>query len=110
MTHPILNKCSLETQTHELLESRQILSNWLLKDIEYIAYPNGDYDNNTIEIAERCGYKLGFTINPGEINVKNVNRFILNRNALYERGGYLENISKILGIWQKFFSKNGTKQ
>jgi peptidoglycan/xylan/chitin deacetylase (PgdA/CDA1 family) len=103
VTHPILKKCSIETQTSELLESKQILSNWLDKDIEYLAYPNGDYDNNTVEIAERCGYKLAFTINPGEIDVKSGNPYTLPRNALYEQGGYFENISKILGIWQKVF-------
>lgn len=101
VTHPILNRCSIETQTFELMESKRTLSSWLDKNVEYLAYPNGDYDKNTIEIAERCGYKLCFTINPGRIEVENVNRYMIPRYAIYDDGGYLENISKILGIWQK---------
>jgi peptidoglycan/xylan/chitin deacetylase (PgdA/CDA1 family) len=110
VTHPILNKCSIETQTSELTESKQILCQWLNMDIDYLAYPNGDYDENTVEIAKRCGYKLGFTINPGLIDIKNGNPFMLPRNALYEKGGYFENISKILGIWQKVFNRSMTNQ
>ena len=110
VTHPILNKCSIETQTNELTESKQILGKWLDIDIDYLAYPNGDYDENTVEIAERCVYKLGFTINPGLIDIKKGNPFVLPRNALYEKGGYFENISKILGIWQKVFNRSMTNQ
>jgi glycosyltransferase involved in cell wall biosynthesis/peptidoglycan/xylan/chitin deacetylase (PgdA/CDA1 family) len=107
VTHPILINCSYETQIQELMESKQILSQWLNKDVEYLAYPNGDYNDDTLEIAKKCGYKLGFTTNPGEIDVKKVNPYIIPRNALYDIGGYYENISKILGIWQKVFSING---
>jgi peptidoglycan/xylan/chitin deacetylase (PgdA/CDA1 family) len=106
VTHPVLNKCSIKTQTHELLESKGILSRWLNKDVKYLAYPNGDYDDNTIEIARKCGYKLCFTINPGKINVNNINPLLIPRNAMYDSAGIFENISKILGIWQKVLKRN----
>jgi poly-beta-1,6-N-acetyl-D-glucosamine N-deacetylase len=104
VSHPILNNCSYQRQTIELQESKQVLSNWLNKDIESIAYPNGNYNQNTIEIAKRCGYKLGFTVNPGKIDVNNVDPYLIPRNAMYDDGGYFENISKILGIWQNVIS------
>lgn len=101
VTHPILPKCSYEVQESELRESKEILSQLLKDEVEYIAYPNGSYDENTVEIAEKCGYKLGFTTNPGVIKFENINPYMVQRNALYDNGGYFENISKILGIWQK---------
>jgi len=103
ITHPILKMCSIETQTRELSESKRTLSKWLNTDIEYLAYPNGDYDENTIEIAQKCGYKLCFTTVPGRVNTLNVNPLLIPRYSIYDRGGYFENISKILGIWQKIF-------
>ena len=103
VTHPILTNTCFETQMRELRESKRILSKWLQKDIEYLSYPNGDYNKDTIEIAKKCSYKLGFTIKSGLIDSKEVEPFEIPRNALYDEGGYYENISKLLGIWQKIF-------
>jgi len=110
VTHPILKKCSYETQLFELTESKKTLSQWLNRNIEYLAYPNGDYNDHTIKIAREINYKLCFTINPGKIDAVSINPFIISRNALYEGGGYFENISKILGIWQTFFNFFNIKQ
>lgn len=102
VTHPILIRCSPESQVTELMESKRLLSQMLNRDVDFLAYPNGDYNEDVIKIARQCGYSLGFTTNPGSIDVENVNPFVIPRNALYDNGGYYENISKILGIWQKF--------
>jgi glycosyltransferase involved in cell wall biosynthesis/peptidoglycan/xylan/chitin deacetylase (PgdA/CDA1 family) len=102
VTHPILIRCTPETQVSELNDSKKLLAQMLNKDVEFLAYPNGDYDAEIIKIAKQCGYSLGFTTNPGRIDVENVDTFIIPRNSLYDNGGYYENISKILGIWQKF--------
>lgn len=106
VTHPILNKLTQEKQEEELINSRKILSKWLNREIEYLAYPNGDYNDTTIEIAKRSGYKLGFSTIIGMIDVQKVNPYAIPRNAINDEGGYYENISKILGIWQKFYYKN----
>jgi glycosyltransferase involved in cell wall biosynthesis/peptidoglycan/xylan/chitin deacetylase (PgdA/CDA1 family) len=102
VSHPILPKCSYEVQKKELSESKEILSRLINKEINYFAYPNGSYDDNTVEIARECGYRLAFTTNPGEIITTTADPYTVRRNALYDSGGYYENISKILGIWQKF--------
>ena|ERR1035437_1528321 len=107
VTHPILNRCSFEKQEYELAESKKIISNWLYKDIEYLAYPNGDFNQYTIEIAKKCGYKLGFSTELGKIDVKKVNPFIIPRHVIHDTGGHYENISKALGIWQRFIKKDG---
>lgn len=101
VTHPILPMCNRESQYHEITDSKRMLEEWTGKEIQYFAFPNGDYDEDIIEIARESGYKLCFTIESTRINVKKVNRFSIPRIALYEKGGYYENIAKILGIWQK---------
>ena len=105
VTHPILNKCSPEKQENELIESKQTLSKWLNKEVDYLSYPNGDYDEHTIAIAKKCGYKLAFATTGGKIDVKNVNPYIIPRHCMNDNGGYFENISKISGIWQKLLKK-----
>jgi len=101
LNHPILIRCSPETQITELKESKKFLSQSLDRNIEYLAFPNGDYNEDTLSFTKQCGYKMSFTTNPGSINVENVDPYTIPRNALYDSGGYYENISKILGIWQK---------
>jgi poly-beta-1,6-N-acetyl-D-glucosamine N-deacetylase len=103
VTHPILSKNSYKTQTWELMESKHILSTWIQKKIDYISYPNGDYNEDTIEIAKKCSYKLGFTTHHGDIIPEKVNPYLIPRNALNDDGGFYENISKVVGIWQKIF-------
>jgi len=101
VTHPVLDRCSAESQKIELSESKRILGQWLNKEVEYFSYPNGDFDEKTIEIARECGYRLCFTIKPGKIDVNNINPYLIPRNAMYENAGIFENTSKILGIWQR---------
>jgi peptidoglycan/xylan/chitin deacetylase (PgdA/CDA1 family) len=103
VTHPILSKNSYKTQTWELMESKRILSTWIKQNIEYISYPNGDYNKDTIEIAKKCSYKLGFTTHHGDIIPQKVDPYLIPRNSLNDEGGFYENISKLLGIWQKIF-------
>jgi peptidoglycan/xylan/chitin deacetylase (PgdA/CDA1 family) len=106
ITHPILKQCSIEMQEQELSQSKAILSKWLGREIEYFAFPNGDFDENTIRIAKSCNYKLCFTTKPGRINVDNIDPFRIPRYCIDDKGGYFESVAKILGIWQKYFPKD----
>jgi|GEM_PF-241510 len=104
VTHPILEQCTPERQAFELIESKNKLSEWLNHEIEYLAYPNGDFDEHTLKIAHETGYRLCFSTLPGRINVENVNPYIIPRNSIEDDQGYYESISKLLGVWQKFKS------
>lgn len=106
ITHPILDKSSRKKQEQELIESKAQLKNWLKKDISFLAYPNGDFNELTIAIAKQCGYKLCFSTMLDSIDLKSVNPYIIPRRAMNDNGGYYENIAKILGIWQKVYFKN----
>jgi len=100
VTHPILNQCTVEEQERELSYSRQTLRQWLDKEVEYLSYPNGDFNQTTVQIARHCGYKLCFTTQDSEINVDQVNPYLLPRIAMNDEGGFYENLAKIQGRWR----------
>jgi poly-beta-1,6-N-acetyl-D-glucosamine N-deacetylase len=106
VTHPILKECSYDIQKYELNNSKSMLTKWLGRDVEYFAYPNGDFNAETISIVKQCGYKLCFTTIPAKIQEEKTHPYLIPRYSIDDRGGYLENISKILGIWQKFIFRH----
>ena len=103
VTHPILNRCSVQQQEQELVESRRQLEEWLGKPVHYFAYPNGDFDQETIRLVNEAGYRIGFTDSAGYISLPITNPFEIPRNSLNDDHGYYENYSKLLGVWQKVF-------
>lgn len=106
VTHPILDTCTPEQQKWELDYSRQQLSAWLNRPVDYFAYPNGDYDPTTLELVKKSDYRLCFTDSHGTIRLPWTNRFEIPRNSLNDTGGYYENYAKLIGIWQKVFGEN----
>ncbi len=49
----------------ELSHSKVVLEEVLNKKIQYIAYPQGKYDKKVEELTREAGYKLAFTVGPG---------------------------------------------
>lgn len=101
-THPVLIRCTKERQEKELRNSKNKLKEWLTITPRYLAYPNGDYNDMTLELAELEGYSLGFTTVPGRIDIQRANRLELPRYSVNDEGGYYENLAKIYGVWQRF--------
>lgn len=104
VTHPILKNCTKERQQEELRQSKITLGNWLDTPINYLAYPNGDYNSETLEITRKEGYTLAFSTKPGIIDPMKVDRLQIPRYSVNDDGGYFENLAKVTGIWQKVFS------
>lgn len=104
VTHPILENCSFERQQKELKESKEILSRWLKKPVDYFAYPNGDYNSNTLNLLKRLGYKMAFTTKPGWIDPATVDPYQIPRFSINDEGGKYENLAKAFGAWQRFLS------
>jgi peptidoglycan/xylan/chitin deacetylase (PgdA/CDA1 family) len=105
VSHPVLNRCSFEQQNEELNDSKKILQDWLKTDINFLAYPNGDYNQDTIDIAVKAGYKLAFTVVPDKVDVAAVNPYLIPRYCIDDHDGYFDSIAKILGVWQKYRRK-----
>lgn len=68
VTHPQLNKLTYNQQLTELEESKKALEYITGKKIDSIAYPFGDFNEETIRAAKNAGYTLGFTTNRGLSN------------------------------------------
>jgi peptidoglycan/xylan/chitin deacetylase (PgdA/CDA1 family) len=61
MSHSILTVLSKEEKQHELEQSKKILSERGINFVPAISFPNGNYDQETINIAEKVGYKVLLT-------------------------------------------------
>jgi len=65
VNHPKLNTMSYDKQLTELKESKLLLESITGKVVTSVAYPFGDFNDNTIKAAQEAGYSLGFTTNRG---------------------------------------------
>jgi peptidoglycan/xylan/chitin deacetylase (PgdA/CDA1 family) len=61
LTHPALSCHSDDFQSAELSESRKILQEQTGQEISTLAYPYGDHNENTAQIAYECGFGFAFT-------------------------------------------------
>lgn len=60
--HPFLTTCTITALQTELAESKRILENNLAHPIEFLCYPYGDFNEETMAAAQNCGYKGAFAI------------------------------------------------
>ena len=58
-----------------------------------------------IEAVKKAGYKMAFTTEYIPIQINHTNLYRIPRMAMNTYGGYYENLSKILGIWQDILKK-----
>lgn len=66
MTHDYLTK--VPNLTYQILDSKRSLQARLNTPINYISYPKGDYNQQTIEAVEKANYLLGLTMDIGYIS------------------------------------------
>lgn len=96
VTHPHLNKLQYDNQLEELIESKKTLEGITGKEITSIAYPFGDFDDNSIKAAKEAGYILGFTTKLG-LSDRNDNPLSLDRiyiSSEYKINTFKELLSK----------------
>lgn len=63
--HPDLNTLSYKQQYKELTKSKAELETLLGRPVNFVAYPSGEYDSNTIKAAKKAGYKMCFKMKGG---------------------------------------------
>lgn len=76
--HEELNNLSYEKQLKTLKESKEVLEKILDKKVNYIAYPFGKYNEDTIRTMKNAGYTMGFTTG-GKIARKDDGIYTLHR-------------------------------
>ncbi len=100
VTHPILITCSDEQSGYEIKESKKILENWLKKDVEHFAYPNGLYNEREIKFLKDSGYKTAYNTIPQYITAENFkDLYSLPRFDVLEDVSFTENICRMTGVW-----------
>lgn len=62
LEHPFLTQCDESGLEQELIKSRQVLEEKLGITIDFLCYPYGFFDDNTITVAKKAGYKGALAI------------------------------------------------
>lgn len=103
VSHPILINCSINRITEELYQSKQDLELWCNMPIKYFSYPNGDSNDQIKSKVKEIGYKMAFSTQTDFITDYKFDKYWIPRLSVNDYGGYWENMSKIIGAWQKIF-------
>lgn len=77
-THPLLTKLSQEQQEQEITQSKEWLEKNTHKKITSFSYPYGNYNQETIKILRKNGFRTGITTR-NNINTEKTSLFELNR-------------------------------
>lgn len=88
VTHKYLSKLSYDEQKKELYDSKTKIEETLGKSVKYIAYPFGDYNDDTLKLTEQLGYKLAVTTKEGTSNksqgIYKLKRVYISNNYSFE--------------------------
>jgi len=99
VNHFSLPDKSYEIQKSELLDSKNTLEFLTGQRIVYFSYPGGDYNEELKKLSKECGYKLCFTTDISEIDLKRIDKYSIPRRCVNDDAGFFEALSKIHGIW-----------
>lgn len=83
VSHRILTKLSIKEKEAELVKSFEALKDAKINFIPIFSYPNGDYDQQTIDIVKRCGYRGAVTTQYGSNN-SHTDPFLLKRIGIHQ--------------------------
>ncbi len=61
ITHPALQYLTEEEQKHQIIESKKWIEKTCGKQIDFLAYPYGSYNEQTPKLARDAGFKAAFT-------------------------------------------------
>jgi peptidoglycan/xylan/chitin deacetylase (PgdA/CDA1 family) len=85
-THLALSRHDQPVQTADIQINRDVLKGFEGKMIDVIAYPHGDYDNNTLQTAQSLGLNAGFSTQ-GYAFSSSANMFCLGRTQVKNYDG-----------------------
>lgn len=97
VNHPILTKVSLEEAEYEIRRSKEILEDALGKNVDFFAYPNGDYNSMIQSLVKGCGYKCALTAYE-ENDETQFSKLSLGRNGFDREPHYLFGL-KVNGVF-----------
>jgi poly-beta-1,6-N-acetyl-D-glucosamine N-deacetylase len=101
VSHAIVVGCTREQFRFELAQSKQALERLTGSPVELFAYPNGDYDAQSVQLIEEAGYTLGVTVKSGFVE-PGVDMFLAPRFSVADNITYPEAIANLVGVWRPF--------
>ena len=105
VSHPILARCSYQQQHNELALSQRRITEELGGECILFAYPNGqsaDYTQQTVELLDKCGYKIAVTTVFGYVDTENRDNFHIKR---FGRGMDIEGLGAVITGLSRLMSK-----
>lgn len=102
VNHPILSNSNKQQVKFELENSEKILNEWGLEINSSFAYPNGSYNDKTIDIIKGSNYNYAFTTEPQFIDLsKNDFNYEVPRICIPDNLGKFENLARMSTLWTK---------
>lgn len=96
--HPILPKCDSTTAEREIKGSKRQLAESLGLTVNALSYPNGDYSERDIRLAQATGYDCGVTVDSGYNDI-NTDLFRLKRFSVNDAKNTTELMVKASGCY-----------
>jgi len=97
MTHPILTTCSPNDHKNEIVGCRKELNRKFDIKSNHFAYPNGDYNQCTIDILRNAGYHTARTTDVGW-NSRNTDPFRLKALCITDNGDLFDLKAELSGV------------
>lgn len=100
ISHRVLTELPEGEKREEIIDSRGLLGSRLGRDVDVIAYPNGNYDAQVLSLAKEAGFRLGFGTRPGFVST-GTSALALPRINIHEGAAKTEAelLCTILGLW-----------
>ena len=99
VTHPHLNQLNYEEQYYELSESKKRLENIIDSEIIHMSYPHGSYNDDTLDIIEKIGYKIVSSSKMGINTKENIDLIKIKRVEIVANDDLNELSKKISGYY-----------
>jgi peptidoglycan/xylan/chitin deacetylase (PgdA/CDA1 family) len=81
VNHLYLDKLSPEKQYNEINQSKRQLEQLTGKSVDHFAYPNGDYNQSTLEVLQSLGFNAAFATEQPRVGLKR--RYEIVRMGIY---------------------------
>lgn len=99
--HSKLGTMSYNNQHRELYLSKKKLEEIVNKEISLVSYPHGSYNNDTLKIVSKIGYKYAACSKKG-FNNANTNNYLLQRSEIIASDNIVNLNRKIKGYYDYY--------
>lgn len=108
--HPILTCCTKKEKKDEIINSKSNIESVFSNECQHFCYPNGDYDEEVIDIVKSSGYDSARTIDVGWNDI-NTDPYKLKITGITDDASITQVIAQLTGItmFLRYLSKGSLK-